>query len=88
VFRFIPNLISKADLKIETNKLVGYIIFMLVVLVCISSRELNFCHPFTYILDDYHWETESSFVLDHLNWPDPHKFLGFGELLPILSLIG
>jgi len=26
----------------------------------------------------------SSFVFDRLNWPDPHKFLGFGWPLPIL----
>jgi len=29
---------------------------MLVVLVCISLREFGLCHPFTFMLDDYHWE--------------------------------
>jgi len=35
----------------------------------------------------YYWMITigSSFVLDRLNWPDLHKFLGFGWPLPILK---
>jgi len=30
---------------------------------------------------------ESSFMLDRLNWPDPHKLLGFDKPLPIFTFI-
>jgi len=54
---------------------------MLVVSICISLRELDLWHSFTFMLMI---TIGSSFVLHRLNRPDSNKLLGFGESLPIL----
>jgi len=56
---------------------------MLVVLVCISERVRFLSRLYS---DCWMITIGSSFMLDRLNWPDPNKFLGFGEPLPILML--